>query len=397
MDLTMTNWAPETWINRGAELIASDPGMAQRMLAQGIRQMPDQGIAWFNLGLALHQRRRVPAAIKAYRHALNCAAPPVNEATTNLAQDLLLIGAFEEGWQLYENRFTSLGGTSWNQYTSNFGSPWEGFHDPRPCEHLVVVCEQGYGDTLQFCRLVVLLEQHGISTSLFCQESLTPFLRSCSDIVNIELTLTRQGRGVRWCPLLSLPHRLRINHDNIPFASGYLTAEPERISAWKQRLKRQSGKRLIALHWQGNPKFEKKLYSRGRSMPFSAWEKLAGLPGIEFLSIQKGAGNEQLRTDTKLPFVAGQREFDASFDFRDTAAALANCDLLLSADSSVVHLAGAMGLPTWIALSWVPEWRWGLEGDSTPWYSSARLFRQSYANDWESVVDAMAKALNTAR
>jgi hypothetical protein len=193
---------------------------------------------------------------------------------------------------------------------------------------------------------------------------------------------------------MSLPHRLGLNALNIPRAEGYITPCPERVALWSKRLQRTPGKRLIALHWQGNPKFERKLYSKGRSMPFEAWRGLANVPNLEFLSIQKGAGQEQCQTDAGLNFVAGQDAFNASFDFRDTAAALANCDLLLSADSSVVHLAGAMGLPTWVALSWVTEWRWGLTGTSTAWYSSARLFRQPRRGDWASVVSAMAAALH---
>ncbi len=94
-----------------------------------------------------------------------------------------------------------------------------------------------------------------------------------------------------------------------------------------------------------------------------------------------------------MPFVAGQKEFDETMDFRDTSAVLANCDLLLSADSSVVHLAGAMGTPVWIALSWIPEWRWGLEGQTTPWYQSARLFRQPHAGNWKAVVSDIRKEL----
>ena len=128
-------------------------------------------------------------------------------------------------------------------------------------------------------------------------------------------------------------------------------------------------------------------------MQFEQWLPLAQLPGVEFLSIQKGAGSEQLRLDAGLPFVAGQGDFSATLDFRDTAAVLANCDLLVSADSGVVHLAGAMGIPAWVALRWIPEWRWGLEGSSNPWYQSVRLFRQPRNGDWNSVVQAMATAL----
>ena len=181
----MPSWGPETWINRGAELIATDPAVAQRMITQGIRKQPDQGVGWFNLGLALHQQRRIPAAIRAYRQALQGASPPVEAATTNLAQDLLLSGAFKEGWQLYEQRFAKITATDFSLYSSNYGAAWQGFHDPRPCDHLVVVAEQGFGDTLQFCRLISLLEQQGLATSLFCPEALAPLLRASSTINNI--------------------------------------------------------------------------------------------------------------------------------------------------------------------------------------------------------------------
>ena len=113
------------------------------------------------------------------------------------------------------------------------------------------------------------------------------------------------------------------------------------------------------------------------------------LKDAEFVSIQKGAGREQLRLNQGLTFVKGQQQVSASMDFLDTAAVLSNCDLLISSDSAVVHLAGAMGIPTWVVLRWIPEWRWGLEGDDTAWYESLRLFRQPKENDWKSTVQAM--------
>jgi hypothetical protein len=150
------------------------------------------------------------------------------------------------------------------------------------------------------------------------------------------------------------------------------------------------------LHWQGNPKHEGSLYSRGRSMPFEAWaELIARLPEqLEFVSLQKGAGSEQFRADLGLPFVRGQDVFSQSMDFLDTAAVVHQCDLVLSTDSGVVHLAGAMGIPTWVALRWIPEWRWGLSGQTTPWYTSLRLFRQTVDGDWGGVVRSMAEDLS---
>jgi hypothetical protein len=392
-DTAMEAWGAHGWVNRGAELISTDPALGQRLISEGIRLAPDHGVAWFNLGLALHQRRRIPAAIRAYRQTLRCTNAPLSETSTNLAQDLLLSGDFQPGWEMYEQRFNRSTSSDFQICQHQFGPAWQGLRDPRPCDTLLLVAEQGLGDTLQFCRLIPLLHDQGISTLLFCPEALAALLRNGSEIGPITLMLTQHTEAVRWCPLLSLPHRLGINAGNIPAANGYLKPEPARVAQWKERLQRHPGKRLIALHWQGNPRFERKLYSIGRSMPFEAWRGLGEVPNLEFLSIQKGAGQEQWSAKAGLTFVAGQATFDASFDFRDTAAALANCDLLLSADSSVVHLAGAMGLPTWIALSWIPEWRWGLEGQTTPWYDSARLFRQPRRGDWTSVVAAMAEAL----
>ena len=132
-------------------------------------------------------------------------------------------------------------------------------------------------------------------------------------------------------------------------------------------------------------------------MSFDQWLPLKDLEGVEFVSIQKGAGSEQLRTDAGLSFVAGQGDFDASFDFRDTGAVLANCDLLISADSGVVHLAGALGVPTWVPLRWIPEWRWLLDGEATHWYDSVRLFRQPRNGDWDSVVDRIKGELKNLR
>ena len=128
-------------------------------------------------------------------------------------------------------------------------------------------------------------------------------------------------------------------------------------------------------------------------MNFEHWLKLGGVEQTEFISIQKGDAAKQIPEDSGLNFVDGQKEFDKSFSFLDTAAVLANCDLLISNDSCVVHLAGSMGIPTWVALKWIPEWRWGLSGDTTPWYQSVRLFRQQSNGDWDSVVNEIRKNL----
>ena len=143
-----------------------------------------------------------------------------------------------------------------------------------------------------------------------------------------------------WCPLMSLPHRLQLDPSNIPLSEGYLKADTKRVNYWSKILKRSPGKRLVALHWQGNPKFERSIYSQGRSMSLEALSPLGDLRDIEFLCIQKGEAAKAINQVSSLPWVEGQETFSSTMDFRDTAAALTCCDLLISADSAVVHLAG---------------------------------------------------------
>jgi hypothetical protein len=366
-----------------------------------LRLSADQPLGWFNLGLALHQQKRIPEAIRAYRLSLERSSGHEAALINNLSQDLLLHGEMAEGWRLYEQRRSMVKHGFFEQH---LGVSWSGpdDHRGRP-DTLVLVSEQGLGDTLQFCRFALVLQNQGYRVELFCQRPLVELLSQCSAIHTVTNQWDPESRvgHTAWVPLMSLPHRLGWIADPWPQSTGYLTLPPalqERATLWRHRLQRKPGHRLVGLHWQGNPEHEGSLYSRGRSMPFEAWaELLPKLPAqIEFVSLQKGFGSERWRSDLGLPFVSGQAAFSESMDFLDTAAVVQQCDLVLSADSGIVHLAGALGVPTWLGLRWIPEWRWGLDGDRTPWYSSLRLFRQSSDGDWSSVVRAMAEALAAA-
>ena len=192
-----------------------------------------------------------------------------------------------------------------------------------------------------------------------------------------------------WCPLLSLPKKLGLENTPIEIKQGYLKADQKRVDKWSRLLIRRANHKLVGLHWQGNPNFEKKLYSKGRSMDFGDLLNLKRLENVEFVSLQKGEAQNQLKTKDKLLFVKGQMYFNSNFDFRDTAAVIAQCDLVITTDNVIAHLAGALGVQTWVALQWIPEWRWGLEGEETKWYSNMKLFRQSFKGDWKGVVNTM--------
>ena len=392
----MSSWTAEQWCNIGASLLRDDLTLARRLLNQSIQLMPKTSSAWYNLGLALHQQRRIPAAIRAYQHALGLPHAPIGHVLSNLSQDLLLAGRFHDGWQTYEYRLNDPKHNH-NYFESHLGPAWEGPNDPRSCDHMVLVAEQGFGDTLQFMRLALHLQNQGIRTSLFCQSALIPLLKEQTALNEVfdECPPTTFKANSRWCPLMSLAHRLQLTERNIPLAAGYMQHNSSRQQRWKQQLQRKPDHRLIALHWQGNSEHEQKIYSLGRSFSFNELLQLKGLENTEFIAIQKGTGLNQLRLDAGLPFVQGQETFNQTMDFRDTAAVIANCDLVISSDSGVVHLAGAMGVPCWVGLRWIPEWRWGLSGTTSGWYDSVRLFRQPRQGDWGSVFKAMARALTT--
>ena len=383
---------PEHYTNIGGSFLSTNPQLGAKYLQSAAKILPEEAIIYFNLGIALHEQKKINAAVRSYKYALSLDNPPQAQIRQNLSQDLLLSGNFEEGWAHYENRFKP----GQNDYFHKLGGkPWAGeYIDGKPAS-LILVAEQGFGDTIQFIRFALLLENKGWDVKLFCQPALIEMLKNCSTLKYISSQIDEHDftPGAKWCPLMSLVHRLKINSSNIPFAAGYLKAPSDRIRYWQMKLKKRDRHLLIGLHWQGNYNHENTLYSRNRSIPYQHWEKLASLDNIEFISLQKGSAMKDRIKQSKLKYIDGQDLFDKSMDFLDTAAVIAQCDLVISADSGVVHLAAAMGKPTWLALRWIPEWRWLLNGNSSQWYETVRLFRQPSAGAWQAVVDEICNSL----
>lgn len=347
---------------------------------------PEDQILLFNRGNALRQLRRIPEAIESYRAAIRLQ-PDFPIAHHNLAICLLLDGQWAEGFEVYE----------WRKRCPDFepddayaGAAWTGA-EPIAGKTLFIHPELFLGDLIQFSRYAQLAAERGAQVRLAAPVSMHRLLRGLTPSVEIVAKGDDPGPYDLHCALMSLPRAFGATVASVPARSPYLTAEPERVAAWAQRIG-ADGLR-IGVCWQGSTL--PYAAPMQRSFPLAALAGIARLPGVRLISLQKHDGLDQLQT---LP--AGMAvetlgdDFDAGPDaFVDTAAAIASLDLVITADTAMAHLAGALGARTWIALPRLPDWRWLLEGEATPWYPTARLFRQSSPGDWAPVFAAMEREL----
>jgi hypothetical protein len=250
--------------------------------------------------------------------------------------------------------------------------------------------EQGYGDIIQFARYLPLLRQAGASVSFLLSLQLARLLRSVTAGVTIISELKSADAFDFQCALMSLPHWFRTDLGSVP-AVPFLSAEEELVARWKSRIGEHGFK--IGIAWQGNPK----ALERTRFIPLAQFAPLARIPQVRLISLQYKDGLDQLDdlpSDVKVEILGG--DFNSGPDaFVDTAAVIANLDLIISCDTSIPHLAGALGRRTWIALKQVPDWRWMLEREDSPWYPTVRLFRQPERGDWNSVFKKIEQELRS--
>jgi tetratricopeptide (TPR) repeat protein len=343
-----------------------------------------------NTGIVLKLLGRYREAAVTFGRAL-ARTPDDPSAQFALAFLHLTLGEFAEGWPLYESRFRV---SALANPERQFGAPrWSGA-ESLAGKTLLVHAEQGLGDVIQFSRYLPLLAARGIRIVFEVMPSLKSLLSSLPGTIQ----LVGQGEPLPpvdfYCPLLSLPLVLNTRLETIPSQVPYLTADAGRNAHWAKRLQALAGLK-VGIAWQGNPAVEKLIWARGRSIPLAALEPLARLPGVSLISLQKGPGIEQLHSAS---FTGRVLDLGAELDcgpdaFLDTAAAMASLDVVISSDTAIAHLAGALGVPVWVALAASPEWRWGIERSDSPWYPSMRLFRQSADRNWPQVVAAMAQAL----
>ena len=343
--------------------------------------------AHYNLGAALLEQGN-------FNEALDCFETTVKldhyipEAHMGIACVKLLHGNFKEGWEKYEWRLRR-GQNSSNAHASPNCALWNG--EPITDKtKLLLITEQGLGDTLQFMRYVLTLKQQGINISLCAQPKLHSLIRA-SGIDDTPLTpdQANQVNEGQWMPLLSLPKYLNITPDNPLITEPYIQSTDELNSKWKDILSSER-RPIIGINWQGNPEAET-AGLKGRSLPLEKFEPIIAQTNATLLSLQKGIGMEQLNNCSfKQRFVNCQDQINETWDFLETAAIINNCDLIITSDTAVAHLAGGMGKPTWLLLQKVPDWRWGLGNDTTFWYRSLRLFRQHENRNWDEVMQRVA-------
>jgi hypothetical protein len=354
-------------------------GESEAAMRMAVELAPESPSAWSQLGVLLACVKREQEAERCYLRAL-ALEPGHARARFNLAYVLLRQRRFSEGWPLLEARW------QFDDLAHAFHCPrWDG--EPLQGRSLVIALEAGQGDMIQFCRYAPLLKARGAARiAVVCHASLRRLfttLEGVDEVYAFDGAVPAEGWDF-WTHPMRLPALFGTDLAGIPSAP-YLSAEPELVRHWQCLLPHQGLR--VGLAWKGNPDFEN---DADRSLPsLLTLAPLANVPA-HFVSLQKGAGEEKAPPAGMALQAVGPK----LRDFADTAAVIANLDLVISVDTAVAHLAGALGKPCWLLLpDYRCDWRWMTERNDTPWYPSMRLFRQSNAGDWTPVIDAVGREL----
>ena len=357
------------------------PADAVALLRQVLVARPDSVQAHLSLGAAYMELTRCDEALACFDRVLRLA-PDHALGHLNRALSLLSLGRYREGWPEWEWRWRCR---IW--YERTLPRPehrWDGSH--LAGRTILLYGEQGYGDTLQALRYVTQVRRGG-EVILRCGRDLTGLAdRSC--LADLVIGPDDPVPSFdRHAALMSLPGLFGTTVETVPEPVAGLTPRPELVEAWRDRLTSTGGWQ-VGICWQGNPNHPK---DGARSVPPDRFAELARVPGVRFISLQKGvAAPEALWTDFGSDLVDLRGDWA---DFEELAAIMSHLDLVISVDTSVAHLAGALRKPVWIALPFAADWRWMIDHDTSRWYPTARLFRQPAKGDWASVFDRLRDAL----
>jgi len=404
--------------NRGN--ILQDLGRIEEAIAsyrQALRLNPGHGSAHYNLGNALRDQGRLDEAIASFRQALGLN-PRHLDALNNLGVALKNLGQLDEAKACYDQAMRLQP----DHYLPRFNLSllwllqgdllrgWPGYefrwersgrarsHEERPCwdgsplqgRTILMYAEQGLGDSIQFIRYAPLVQQRGGNVLLECPPVLGGLFKGIEGVDR----LLAQGEPLPpfdvQTALLSLPGLLGTRLDTIPAQVPYLRADPQRLEYWRNELAPLGGFQ-VGIVWQGSLVHEN---DRQRSVPLTQFAPLARVQGVRLFSLQVGVGTEQLAQAGE---PLGVTDLGGRFDqtsLEDAAAVLPNLDLVVTVDTALAHLAGALGVPVWMALPFAPDWRWLLDREDSPWYPTMRLFRQRRPGDWDEVFQRAAAELD---
>lgn len=372
---------PEALSSLGAVLVTlGKRAEATELYRRAIALKPDFAEAHYNLGNVMVELGKLDDARQSYDRAL-AIAPQYAEAHVARAFLHLMQGQFAQAWPEYEWR--------WRQRRAvphPFRAPqWDG--GDLAGNAILLHCEQGLGDAIQFVRYAPLVKARGGKVLLVCAEPLVKLFESAKGIDRIIPDGGEIPVFDVQVPLLSLPGIFKTMPESIPSSASYLSADPQKAAAWKKRLAEYPG-RKIGVVWRGGGKFGN---DRNRSTTADQFAPFLSRDGITVVSLQKDATPDDIKKlGVKRSFLNAGPEFD---DFADTAACMVNLDLVITVDTSCCHLASALGVPAWNLLAFAADWRWLRGRDDTPWYPSMRLFRQPELDDWAAVADGVRKAL----
>lgn len=350
----------------GRRAIALAPGFAE---------------AHCNLGATLSRQGRMDEAIACTRHAL-VLQPDLASAHHNLALALLARGDMAEGWAEYEWRWRT---PRMRGAQRVFVQPqWQG--EAAPGRVLLIHAEQGFGDTLQFCRYAALAAARGLRVIMEAQE---PLVRLLQGLPGVEQVIAQGATPQRFdlhIPMLSLPRVFDTEIETIPAAPSYLHADAAMATAWRERLAGSLGLR-VGLVWAGSPYLAA---DRQRSLPPAQLAPLFAVPGVKFFSLQKSGP----AAPADFPMCDFMPEME---DFSATAALIANLDLVISVDTAIAHLAAGLGRPVWLMNRFDSCWRWFANRQDSPWYPTMRIYRQIRPDDWDYVVTEIARDIQSFR
>ena len=381
--LTIKTDYAEAYMNMGLVLKDQDKlEEAIESFKNALTIKEDFAEAYMNMGITLTEQNKIDKAIKNYNRALSIK-PNYAEAYYNLSFSYNLRGDLHKGLKLYEWRLKKKKPLAMMP-KENF--EWDGKKSVLG-KNFLVYEEQGLGDIIQFCRYLSLLKQKGARVIFRVKKEIHSLLKTLDSEITLVDSYPDHCKIDFETPLMSLPYLFKTNVNTIPSLNQYILANQDKVKEWKKCFNKSTFK--IGICWQGSTIKS----AIGRSFPLKLFNEISKLSNIELISLHKGEGERQIK-DINFNLTTLGNNFDNGENaFVDTAAVMTICNLIITCDTAIAHLAGALGCPTWLVLKKIPHWVWMLDRNDSPWYPNTRLYRQKVPNNWEYVFDTMKKDL----